>query len=73
MAAEDRLFLAMTHWQLGNKAEARKSYDEAITEIAKQKTTGTSLSNLRHEAEQLLGITSSPTPPDGGKQQPERP
>ena len=34
IATDDRLFLAMTHWQLGDKAAARQSYDEAITEIA---------------------------------------
>ena len=64
----------MTHWQLGDKAEARKWYDEAITEIAKDdKALDTELSNLRQEAEQLLGITTSPTPPDGGEPQPEKP
>ena len=63
----------MTHWQLGDKAEARKWYDEAITEIAKEDKASTSLSNLRQEAEQLLGITTSPTTPDGGKPRPEKP
>jgi tetratricopeptide (TPR) repeat protein len=74
IAAVDRLFLAMTHWQLGDKIEARKWYDEAMTEIAKDdKAPDTDLSNLRQEAEQLLGITTSPTLPDGGEPQPDKP
>ena len=73
IAAEGRLFLAMTHWQLGSKAEARKWYDEAITEIAKGKALDTKLSKLCQEAEQLLGITTSPSPLNGEKPQPEKP
>jgi tetratricopeptide (TPR) repeat protein len=72
-AAQDRLFLAMTHWQLGDKVAARKWYDEAIAELAKRNTTDSGLSNLRQEAKQLLGITTSAAPPDGGKPQPESP
>jgi len=48
----------------------RNSYDEVITEIGKEKTINDSLSNLRREAEQLLGISTSP---QGGKPQPEMP
>ena len=72
-AAEDRLFLAMTHWQLGSRAEARKWYDEAITQIAKDKALDTKLGNLRQEAEQLLGITTPRTPPSGDNAQPAKP
>ena len=63
-AADDLLFLAMTHWQLGNKAEARQSYDEAIAEVANQKTASAALRSLLQDAEQLLGITTSPTLPE---------
>ena len=73
IAAEGRLFLAMTHWQLGSKAEARKWYDEAITEIGKDTALDTKLGNLRQETEQLLGITTSPTPPNDDKAQPKKP
>ena len=59
IATDDRLFLAMTHWQLGDKAAARQSYDEAIAEIANDKSASDSTSSLRQEAEQLLGITTS--------------
>ena len=62
---DDRLFLAMTHWQLGDKAAARQSYDEAMTEIANDASASDSTSSLRQEAEQLLGITTSPNPPEG--------
>jgi tetratricopeptide (TPR) repeat protein len=62
VAAQDRLFLAMTHWQLGDKTEASKWYEEAIAEIGQEETTNTLLNDLRQEAEQLLGITTSPTP-----------
>ena len=71
--AEDRLFLAMTHWQLGDQLEARKWYDEAVSEMGQEKTTNTILSRLRQEAEQLLGITPAATPPEAGALQPEKP
>ena len=67
IATDDRLFLAMIHWHLGDHAAARQSYNEAITEIANGKTASESLSSLRQEAEQLLGLTASPTPPEGGE------
>ena len=70
---DDRLFLAMTHWQLGDKAAARQSYDEAMTEIAADNSTSDSTSSLRQEAEQLLGITTSPSPPEGGEPKGEEP
>ena len=71
IATDDRLFLAMTHWQLGDKAEARKSYDEAIREIASEKKESAALRDLRQETEQLLGITTSA--PEVGKPTGEEP
>ena len=67
IAAEDRLFLAMTHWQLGNKAEARKWYDEATTEIAKDKASGHQVKRTPQGGGAIAGDTPSPTPPNDEK------
>jgi tetratricopeptide (TPR) repeat protein len=67
--AEDHFYRAMTYWQLGHQAEARRAYDEAIAEIAKAETTSTELSQLRQEAEQLLEIATSPTVLESDKPQ----
>ncbi len=56
---DDRWFLAMTHWQLGDKAAARQFFDEAIAEIAADNSESDSTSSLREEAERLLGITTA--------------
>ena len=44
---EDRWFLAMTHWQLGNQVDARKSYDEAVSETTNEETISPRLDSLR--------------------------
>jgi serine/threonine protein kinase/tetratricopeptide (TPR) repeat protein len=54
--AYDCLFLAMTHWQLGNKDEARKWYDNAAEWIEKNNPKIEQLSRFQSEAEELLGI-----------------
>src|SRR5262249_42705479 len=43
-------FLAMAHWQLGNKPEARKWYDRAVARMEQNQPPN------RAEAAQLLGV-----------------
>jgi WD40 repeat protein len=50
-------FLAMTHWRLGNKDEARKWYDKAVEWMAKNKPGDDELRRYRTEAAELLKIT----------------
>ena len=56
-------FLAMAHWQLGNKEEARKQYDQAMEwmeknkpQMEKNKPQNEELKRFRAEAEELLKI-----------------
>jgi tetratricopeptide (TPR) repeat protein len=50
----DYFFLAMAHGQLGEKEEARKSYDEAVQWMEKNRSTDEELRRLREEAAKLL-------------------
>ena len=54
--AWDWLFLAMAHWQLGNKDEARKWYDQGVQWMQKNKPEDEELRRFRTEAEELLRI-----------------
>jgi serine/threonine protein kinase/tetratricopeptide (TPR) repeat protein len=47
-------FLAMCHWQLGEKDEARKWYDKAVEWTEKNQPKNTQLRHFRTEAEELL-------------------
>jgi eukaryotic-like serine/threonine-protein kinase len=49
-------FLAMAHWQLGNEAQARKWYDQAVGWMEKNKPQDEELLRFRAEAEQLLKV-----------------
>jgi len=48
-------FLAMAHWQLGDPAEARKWYDQAVQWMEKNAPTNEELRRFRAEASALLG------------------
>jgi len=48
-------FLAMAHWQLGHKDEARKWYNQAVGWMEKNKPQDDELRRFRAEAEELLG------------------
>jgi tetratricopeptide (TPR) repeat protein len=50
------LFLAMTHWHLGNRDEARRWYDRAAERIDKAEAGREPLTHLRREAAQVLGV-----------------
>jgi serine/threonine protein kinase/tetratricopeptide (TPR) repeat protein len=49
-------FLAMAHWQLGDKEEARKWYDRAVKWMDKNKPKDEELRRFRAEAAELLDI-----------------
>ena len=55
--ASDWFFLAMAHWQLGHKDEARKWYDKAVEWMDKNQPKNDELRRFRAEAAELLGIT----------------
>jgi tetratricopeptide (TPR) repeat protein len=52
----DRLFLAMAHWRLGHKEEARKWYDQAVDPAAPPRLLEGILPRVRAEATELLGV-----------------
>ena len=49
-------FLAMTHWQLGDKAKARESFDKAVQLMEKGNSDDAELQLFRAEAAELLGV-----------------
>jgi tetratricopeptide (TPR) repeat protein len=49
-------FIAMAHWQLGNKAEARRWYDQAAQWMDENKPKYEGLRRFREEAAELMGI-----------------
>ena len=49
-------FLAMSHWQLENKDEARQWYEKAVAWMEKAEPDDEELKRFRSEAEELLGI-----------------
>jgi tetratricopeptide (TPR) repeat protein len=55
-------FLAMAHWQLGKKDEARKSYDRAVQWMEKYQPKNEELVRFRAEAEELLKIEKKASP-----------
>jgi serine/threonine protein kinase/tetratricopeptide (TPR) repeat protein len=51
----DWFFLAMAHWQLGEKETARKWFDQAVQWMDKHKPRNEELRRFRAEAAELLG------------------
>ena len=62
--AADWFFLAMSHWQLDHKDEARTWYDKAVKWMEKHEPKNEELLRFRAEAAKLLGITE-PKPTTG--------
>src|SRR5262249_45259167 len=58
----DFFFLAMAHWQLGEKKDAREWYDKAVQWMDKHKPKDAELIRFRAEASDLLGIKNPPKP-----------
>jgi serine/threonine protein kinase/tetratricopeptide (TPR) repeat protein len=56
----DGFFLAMAHWQLGHKDEARTWYDKAVAGTEKNKPRELDLARFRAEAAALLGVADLP-------------
>jgi hypothetical protein len=54
--AYDGFFLAMGHWKLDQKKEARKWYDQAVAWMDKNQPQNEELRRFRAEAAELLGI-----------------
>jgi hypothetical protein len=50
------VFLAMAHWQLAEKQEARQWYDRAVQWLDKNDPKNEELRRFRVEAEELLGV-----------------
>jgi len=59
--AYDWVILAMIRWRQGDRAEARRWYDQATSQIKRQDSSDGDLLRLRDEASALLG--TSPTQP----------
>ncbi len=57
----DWFFLAMAHWQLGEKEQARKWYTKAVRWMDKNKPQDEELRRFRAEATALLGIKDAST------------
>jgi hypothetical protein len=55
-------FLAMAHWQLGEKEKARDWYAQAVSWMDEHGTTE-DLKHFRAEAEELLGILNAQPAP----------
>ena len=52
----DWLFLAMAHWQMGEKEQAGKWYDQAVQWMEKNKPQDEELRRFRTEAAELLQL-----------------
>ena len=52
----DWFFLAMAHWRLGNKDEARLWYGRAVEWMEKNRPKDEDLRRFRAEAAELLGV-----------------
>jgi tetratricopeptide (TPR) repeat protein len=59
-ASVDGFFLAMAHWQLGEREKARAWYDRAVQGMDKNRPHDQELQRLRTEAAALLGIKEEP-------------
>jgi tetratricopeptide (TPR) repeat protein/tRNA A-37 threonylcarbamoyl transferase component Bud32 len=58
----DLFFMAMAHWQLGDKEKARQCYDRVTRWMDSNKTDHQELRRFRAEAAALLGIEKAPVP-----------
>jgi serine/threonine protein kinase/tetratricopeptide (TPR) repeat protein len=56
----DLLFLAMTHWRMGHKDEARELYHQAVAWMDKHPVQEPQLDRFRAEAAELLGLVERP-------------
>ncbi|HEY2786999.1 MAG TPA: protein kinase [Fimbriiglobus sp.] len=66
-ASFNQFFLAMAHWKLGEKAQARRNYDRAVQWMEKYKPRDGELLRFRAEAAQLLDVPPTPNQPASAK------
>ncbi len=59
-------YLALAHWHLGDKAQARRWYDQARQRMDKNRSDDEGLRRLRAEAAALLGIEEKPIDKNSG-------
>jgi uncharacterized protein HemY len=69
--SNDWFFLAMAHWQLGDKEQARKGYDQAVRWMDKNNPQDEELRRFRAEAGSLLGLPEPSVPPGREKPPPK--
>jgi tetratricopeptide (TPR) repeat protein len=62
----DFFFLAMAHWQLGDKEQAGQWYDKAVQWMDRNRPQDEELKRFRAEAAALLGIKEPPAPDKEG-------
>jgi tetratricopeptide (TPR) repeat protein len=56
----DWFFLALAHWRLGDREQARAWYDKAVAWMDKNKPEDGELKRYRAEAAELLGVKDPP-------------
>jgi tetratricopeptide (TPR) repeat protein len=54
--AGNLFFLAMEHWQLGNRAQARTHYDQGVAIMEERDPESVRLARYRKEAAELMGL-----------------
>lgn len=62
--SSNAFFLAMAHWQLDQKDEARKWYDRAVEWMDENQPNNLDLRRFRAEAAELLKIESANADPN---------
>ena len=55
----DWFFLAMAHWQLGDKPQARSWFNRAVPRMEKMQPKDEELVRIRAEAAALLGVNET--------------
>jgi tetratricopeptide (TPR) repeat protein len=58
LLADNGFFLAMAHWQMNQRSEARKWYDHAVQWMERNAPQDEELRRFRTEAQELLGVTT---------------
>jgi tetratricopeptide (TPR) repeat protein len=69
----DWFFLAMAHWQLGNREAARALHDKAVDWMQKKNPSDEQLIRFRNESAELLGLSNTPTQSAADANKPEPP
>jgi tetratricopeptide (TPR) repeat protein len=67
----DWLFLAMAHWRLGAREQARTWYDKAVAWMDKRNPQNEDLKRFRAEAAELLGVKNPPSRKETAPSKPE--